>query len=150
LLDDGKSKLKGLKNITNSEQGRFLKNLNILLVRRRKENLLGGIKTYKNDKKKPCLCNDISCTTTSYVGGGESPLFSDCFANPREFPLRVCCECRRVRLIVEVPLVMGAVGDIEVDAGNRGAVSALSWYGRLQAQKKLVKVLSMIPQIVAK
>lgn len=100
-------------------------------------------KTHKNDKKKPCLCNDMSCTTTSYVGGGESPLFSDWFANPRAFPLRLwaplweppcvvnCCVCKSVRLMVDVPLVIGAVGDIEVDAGKSGAVSALSWYGRL-------------------
>lgn len=37
------------------------------------------------------------------------------------------CECRRVRLMVDDPLVIpGAVGDIEVDAGKSGAVSALS------------------------
>jgi hypothetical protein len=36
--------------------------------------------------------------------------------------------------MVEVPLVIGAVGDIDVEAGNRGAVSALSWYGRLKGE----------------
>lgn len=99
---------------------------------------------HKNDKKKPCLCNEMSCTTTSYVGGGESPLFSDWFANPRAFPLRGgatpcavnCCVCNSVRLMVDVPLVIGAVGDIDVDAGNSGAVSALSWYGRLKENEK--------------
>lgn len=111
----------------------------------------------KNDKKKPCLCNEMSCTTTSYVGGGESPLIRDWFANPRAFPLRAwvlapppwpppppcvvnCCVCNRVRLIVEVPLVMGAVGDMEVEAGNRGAVSALSWYGRLWIFNFLIRI----------
>lgn len=98
-----------------------------------------GKRNHKTDKKKPCLCNEMSCTTTSYVGGGESPLFRDWFANPRAFPLRAwatpwtlnCCECKSVRLMVDVPLVIGAVGDIDDDAGKSGTVSALSWYGRL-------------------
>jgi hypothetical protein len=34
--------------------------------------------------------------------------------------------------MVDVPLVIGAVGDMDVDAGKSGAVSALSWYGRLK------------------
>lgn len=33
--------------------------------------------------------------------------------------------------------MMGAVGDIDVEAGKSGAVSALSWYGRLK--EKCVK-----------
>jgi hypothetical protein len=38
-------------------------------------------------------------------------------------------------LIVEVPLVIGAVGDIDVEAGKSGAASGLSWYGRLKVEK---------------
>lgn len=89
----------------------------------------------------------MSCTTTSYWGGGESPLFREWFANPREAPLRGtwagpwdpndCWLCRSVRLMVDVPLVIGIVGDIDVDAGKSGAVSALSWYGRLEGKFQL-------------
>lgn len=78
----------------------------------------------------------MSCTS-SYVGGGESPWLK-WFANPcRACPFLAwwalnCCECKSVRLIVAVPLVIGADdGDIDVDGGKSGAVSALSSNGRL-------------------
>jgi hypothetical protein len=46
--------------------------------------------------------------------------------------------------MVEVPLVIGAVGDIDVEAGNSGAVSALSWYGRLKELVVLKGLYSMV------
>jgi hypothetical protein len=51
-----------------------------------------------------------------------------------EFDVSVC-ECKSVRLIVDVPLEMGAVGDTDEPDGNSGVVSDLSSYGRLKQKK---------------
>lgn len=88
----------------------------------------------------------VSCTTTLYSGGGESPILSNPLMPAP--PLRTlgpelilseallpfcalkCCACKSVRFIVDVPLI-GAVGDTDDVAGNNGIVSDLSSKERL-------------------